>query len=291
MTSHLSLPVKRLLLLRILGSLLVGLGGISLLYSIAAFFIQQHFWNTIPTLQLMVRNIRDVGLKAVLLLLLDGAVLTALIAISRRLKTSLLAYTLSALGCGLLLFLLVFLKTPVTVNVMFFILAAPFFLSGFLALARRAPVKGPSPRLDKNAGIAFGALAVILLGCLSYQINRPPAQGDEINFWYTATEMLRFHPFDFYLKNHPFSTYDPGYPLLTALIAALAPGSLFAIAVRLVPFFSGLAVCVFVLSGTKKFNRWTGPVALVLLLQLFFVHWRVHGYFFHAWSAKALGRK
>jgi hypothetical protein len=100
--------------------------------------------------------------------------------------------------------------------------------------------------------------------------------------------MVRLHGFDFYLKNHPYSNYDPGYPLVCGLLTSVFPAFLLPAAMRIVTFLFGAAICFFLVFGRKTFKNRVALAALLLVLHLFFLHERTHFFFFHMWAAKAL---
>ncbi len=149
------------------------------------------------------------------------------------------------------------------------------------------------------------ALLVVVLArdAIHLAFYRPAAAGDELSFWWRATDVLHQSGWDRYLATFDSAGYVPGYPLVANVLFGWLPDGHFAAAGRALPFLYGfLALALLTrglgdragrgrgLRGVRGLLGVPGPATALLLVVgyvlLFEGNW-IHSMFFELWYGEA----
>ncbi len=163
------------------------------------------------------------------------------------------------------------------------------------------PEPGSPGRAGRLIRLGVALVAAAALGLLGFALAldavhlafyRPAAIGDEVSFWWSATEVLHQVGWDRYLATFYSAGYAPGYPLVANVLLGWLPDGLFFAAGRALPFLYGFLALALLTRGLagRGARDLLGPTAALVCVVgyvlLFQGDW-IHSMFFELWYGEA----
>ncbi len=291
---HLKVRIfNRIAVFRFLSVFLLALNGWAVTQWMVDLLMKHRIWDLFSTLRQIPELLftRTTWVGAAYLLFLTP-LLIVLKASADRLKTDIRTVILGVLGLGTMLLLGADLVGgPLSSGNSIVIAVLPSVVLIGFNLRFWKEIKGSVILSHRKCGFigAWVLFVFILVCCFLFHFTRTGPGGDEITFWYSASEAMRRNGFSGYMVSHPASNYNPGYPIVFTILTAFVPQRMLPEAMNVIPFLYGFAVVAVLLPCRSKFQKTMGVLfSLTLILQLFFLNSRLHSFFFHAFTGKPL---